>query len=340
MAVTSKNAYLTITQMTGNAQYIMDYMTQRGWTKNAVCGMLGNMQAESTINPGIWQSLKEGRYDLGYGLVQWTPATNYINWANSHGYDRMDIVGQLEKILDELRTGTQYYPTSRFPETFSEFSKSTKTPEYLAEAFLYNYERPGAPNPAPRRTNARYWFDNINSDSAETTKTINNYVNWMISIANDNSHGYDQARRWGPDYDCSSFVVKGLQQAGIPMFDNQSIGYTGSLRSELLKRGFNDVTAQVNRTSGAGLLRGDICLTVSGGHVVTYIGNSQIVHASINEFGGITGGKTGDQTGKEICVRSYYNSPWEYILRYKTGYSETIDPPTPERVSLVRWIPG
>jgi hypothetical protein len=24
----------------------------------------------------------------------------------------------------------------------------------------------------------------------------------------------------------------------------------------------------------------------------------------------------GDQTGSEVCVRDYYNYPWDYVLRY------------------------
>lgn len=39
-----------------------------------------------------------------------------------------------------------------------------------------------------------------------------------------------------------------------------------------------------------------------------------IGHASINENGGITGGRTGDQTGKEICIREWYSKPWNVLL--------------------------
>lgn len=81
----NSNSYLTLDQMKVNAQYILDYLRNRGWTKNAVCGMLGNMQTESTINPGIWQSLKKNHHSNGFGLVQWTPASKYINWANAQG---------------------------------------------------------------------------------------------------------------------------------------------------------------------------------------------------------------------------------------------------------------
>ena len=37
---------------------------------------------------------------------------------------------------------------------------------------------------------------------------IDKAVTWAVGIANDNSHGYDQADRWGPDYDCSSLVIQ------------------------------------------------------------------------------------------------------------------------------------
>ena len=42
-----------------------------------------------------------------------------------------------------------------------------------------------------------------------------------------------------------------------------------------------------------------------------------IGHSSINELGKATGGLAGDQTGKEICTRSYYNpsTKWDYVLR-------------------------
>lgn len=42
---------LNMEQMKLNATYIANALRQRGWTLNAICGMLGNMQSESTINP-------------------------------------------------------------------------------------------------------------------------------------------------------------------------------------------------------------------------------------------------------------------------------------------------
>lgn len=134
-------------------------------------------------------------------------------------------------------------------------------------------------------------------------------VQWALSIANDDSHGYDQSSRWGKDYDCSSLVISAYKQAGVPL----SCTYTGNMRSDMMMNGF--VPAPVDRATGEGLRVGDVLLNEKS-HTALYIGNGQIVHASGNEFGGATGGKTGDQTGKEISVTRYFNFPWDIVLRY------------------------
>jgi hypothetical protein len=41
-----------------------------------------------------------------------------------------------------------------------------------------------------------------------------------------------------------------------------------------------------------------------------------IVHSSIDERGKASGGAAGDQTGREVCTRTYYNKPWGMVLRY------------------------
>ena len=78
--------------------------------------------------------------------------------------------------------------------------------------------------------------------------------------------------------------------------------------------GFKNVIASVNLSTGNGMKRGDVLL--GNGHTAFYCGNGKLVHASINEKGTTTGGQSGDQTGREICIRSYYNKPWKYVYRY------------------------
>lgn len=133
---------------------------------------------------------------------------------------------------------------------------------------------------------------------------IEKAVAWALGIANDPAHGYDQTRRWGPDYDCSSFVIQAFKEAGLPL----TATFTGNMKYDFLRHGFIVVTDGT-------LKRGDVLLHEKN-HTALYIGNGQIVQASINERGGITGGQTGDQNGKEIHVRGYYDYPWDVVLRY------------------------
>lgn len=143
---------------------------------------------------------------------------------------------------------------------------------------------------------------------------IEKAVSFMIDIAKDDSHGYDQIHRTGgTDYDCSSLVGTALNQAG---FNVKKSSTTRTLRAQLLACGFKTVSV------GGARKRGDIFLK-EGHHVVMCTDANNIVHASINEKGTTKGGKPGDQTGKEICIRSYYNykNGWDYHFRYSDGNS-------------------
>lgn len=152
------NRYLTIGKMQNNAQIIFTYLTNRGWTVNAVAGLLGNMQKESTINPGIWQNLRPNP-SLGWGLVQWTPSTNFTDWATANGYANDDGDAQLKWIDEVTVSFGQWIPTAQYPESFGEFKGSTMSPEYLADCFLKNFERPAEIDQPERQRYARYWYD-------------------------------------------------------------------------------------------------------------------------------------------------------------------------------------
>lgn len=137
---------------------------------------------------------------------------------------------------------------------------------------------------------------------------------WALQIAADQSHGYSQASRWGPDYDCSSFAISAYRAgAGLPI-DISKVNYTGNLNG-LKSYGFKDVTSSVNLNTGAGLQRGDILfyhISGTNGHTALYAGNGQIVHARGQSYGS---SRTGDQ-GTEIAVTEYYRGKWQHVLRY------------------------
>ena len=149
--------YLTYNQMKVNAKYIYECLKDKGWTLNAVAGMLGNMQRESTLNPGIWQNNDVGNTTGGYGLVQWTPATKYIDWLLP-GSDASTMDNNISRILYELENNLQWISTELYPMSFEEKKKSTGRPEDLASVFLYNYERAGVSAENERRENALNWY--------------------------------------------------------------------------------------------------------------------------------------------------------------------------------------
>lgn len=133
---------------------------------------------------------------------------------------------------------------------------------------------------------------------------IEKTVAWAEQIAADDRHGYSQVHRNSPDYDCSSFVGTALAKAGFPI---SIYSTTRNLGEQLENAGFVK--------SGKPWRRGDIHLA-AGHHVTMSVDANRIVHASQSENGGIDG-QTGDQTGKEICVRSYYDLPYENTVHYR-----------------------
>ena len=144
---------------------------------------------------------------------------------------------------------------------------------------------------------------------------IEKAVSWAVSIAQDDSHGYSQCKRWGPDYDCSSLVISAYEQAGVPVKEAGAT-YTANMRRVFEKCGFKSI----KYGSGTVLMKGDVLLNERN-HTAMYIGNGQIVQASIAETGKIYG-KEGDQTTREIEVRNVYRYGWDYILRYEEKESE------------------
>lgn len=140
-----------------------------------------------------------------------------------------------------------------------------------------------------------------------SSSVIERAISWAIAIANDNSHGYSQTSRWGPDYDCSSFVISAFRSAGVNV---GTATYTGNMRAQFTQHGFQWIPwGQIGNT--ANLRRGDILLNEKT-HTEIYIGDNKNVGAHSNR--GYP--QTGDQTGTEVSVSGYYYHPWNGVLRY------------------------
>lgn len=144
--------YLSHGEQINNATIIYNYYMTEGWSLNAIAGLMGNIQRESTFCP----DLNERGSGTGYGLVQWTPKTNYTNYASQQGWDLRDYDKELLFISED--------PIHQWigrvePLDYEAFKHSMESPEDLAEVFCKNYERAGVEAMEERRANARYWYD-------------------------------------------------------------------------------------------------------------------------------------------------------------------------------------
>lgn len=160
----SRNDYLSTSEMQNNAEMLLTTLRSMDFTFNSICAIAANMQAESGINPGIWEDLDP--FVGGYGLVQWTPYTKYSQWA---GADWMNNgQKQCERIKWEFDNGEQWSTDYDYSVnmTATQFRTSQDTPESLAIAFLWNYENPRVDSPEEkiakeqeRSANARDWYN-------------------------------------------------------------------------------------------------------------------------------------------------------------------------------------
>lgn len=156
MSWISKNIFLGEDDMKENAKMVFERLSKRGFSRNAICAILANMECESTINPGIWENLQP--YIGGYGLVQWTPYEKYSEWAGADWQNNGDA--ECDRIAYEFDHGIQYYATNNYPLSAAEFKVSNESPEYLAGAWMENYERPWSYQTEwYRKERAKYWYD-------------------------------------------------------------------------------------------------------------------------------------------------------------------------------------
>lgn len=166
---------LTSSEMSMNAKYIYSYLKAKGWSLNAISGMLGNLQAESTMNPGRWQSEDVGNTSLGYGLVQWTPSTKYTEWASSNGFtDYSEMDSNLARIIYEVENNLQWIATDTYSYSFKEFSTSGLTVSELAKAFLLCYERPADQSESVqnyRSSLAEAWYTELSGTTPSDPST-------------------------------------------------------------------------------------------------------------------------------------------------------------------------
>jgi hypothetical protein len=194
--ITTEDTILTESESLNNAQLVANHFLATGWTPNAISALCGNMRHESSINPNIWELGYNHSLDHGYGLVQWTPASKYIDWANASGLDYTLGDSQLDRIDYEQQNAIQWISTTSFPLSFNEFTKSTQDVNYLTEAFMDNYERPdataGAQSLPDRQSFAQLCMTSLNWNGSQVIKppsqNTNNQLIYLLLC--DALHGW------------------------------------------------------------------------------------------------------------------------------------------------------
>ena len=177
-----------------NMNKVYDYFINKGWTPNAIAGMLGNMMVESTVNPWLFQNHSLDWTDVsgiltdngGMGLTQWTPCRKYYNWATLENQDPQSGTTMCNRIKYEQDNNLQWSLDNILQYTWSDYVSSTQTPEMLARVFLWAYERPADPDVSQRQANARWCFENIRGSGLSPT---------MITMLNKNNQRKVMKRR-------------------------------------------------------------------------------------------------------------------------------------------------
>jgi len=160
-----------------NVMKMVEVLAPLGWTINAIAALCGNQAYESGFNPWRWEN-DTVNANGGYGLFQYTPAVytaahydGYIGnpaTINLTGYapnypmgagGQDDGTAQLLAMDQDLLQ--KYGATSSYPLSLQQFKTSNQAPDYLASAWLYNFEKPRVPGAteAGRRADALWWYD-------------------------------------------------------------------------------------------------------------------------------------------------------------------------------------
>ena len=135
------------------------------------------------------------------------------------------------------------------------------------------------------------------------------YLQWAIDIANDDSHGYSQCARTGPDYDCSSLVYYALLNSG---YSESQLGGSYPFTTHYMEGILTGIGFERHVYNASELQAGDILWRNE--HTGIYAGDGQVVQASQSREGNGRCGQTGDQTGTEIWI-SENNNNWTHYFR-------------------------
>lgn len=290
---------------TGNEEIVYEYFMEKGLNAAQIAGIMANIDAESSFNPESVNKSSGAK-----GLFQWLGgrAAALDKLAQSQGKDWKDIYCQLDYAWSEIDSPESWGNR----DAYNSFMKTTSAKD-AAMLFCVHWERPGnAAVIAPKRGEKAEEYYNAIISATMGGSNIN-YVNWAISIANNDSIGYCQHHRQGnPEYDCSSLVFYALLNSGYNVGSQGSAFNTHGMDGPLASCGFKKMPLPPLSE----LRPGDILWQPE--HTEIYVGNGKKVGAHTNEIGQATreAPQHGDQTKDEISLKEYdYPGSFTHIYR-------------------------
>lgn len=173
----STDTYLTQKHRDKNARAVYDNLKLLGWTKQAIAGILGNMDVESSLNPALIEGRTYhylidndeclGVIDKGVGLVQWTGTTDtdpagqkLASFAIRNGMDWYDGNLQCYRLQFEYEHDLQFDPgqVDGVQWNWATYVSSSNSPGQLAKVWQYLYERGGIDTEL-RQRKATYYYN-------------------------------------------------------------------------------------------------------------------------------------------------------------------------------------
>lgn len=193
--------FLTVSNtVTDAAKTIWDFLISKGLNSYAVAGLMGNLYAESGLNPKNLQNTSNKKLSLtddeytqkvdngsytnfvrdsaGYGLAQWTywsRKQNLLNYCKQKGCSIGDLSMQLEFLWNEL----QGY------KAVINILKGAKSIREASDAVLTGYEKPANQSDAVKKKRAEYgevYFDRYTKlvqKEEESTCTVEEFQEWL-----------------------------------------------------------------------------------------------------------------------------------------------------------------
>lgn len=197
---------------------IFNYLVSLGFTKAGAAGLMGNLKAESNLDPKNLQNTCErrlglsdseytkavdnGSYDnfvrdsAGYGLAQWTywsRKQNLLEFAKSKGASIGDCKMQLDFLFKELKGYKSVF----------EALKTTNSVKEASDIVLTKFEKPADQSEAVKKKRAQYGQDIYNECAKNTTgnegkdmakkyasKVVSQAKAWIGRKESDGTHMY------------------------------------------------------------------------------------------------------------------------------------------------------